>query len=290
MKKIKTPGFGFRRLACLALTVALALSLTACGGTSSKGEPLRAPDKEALPTVSIETTYCTLAFPEDLFENLRHMEVTEGNIAMEVFYMVSEAGEKELYRLHFADAKIGTLMGYLTTDNGEVPVSLSQSEYEDTAFKDEEERKLYHDMMDAISIVMSSLRANPQFSETKAVAPVGEREVKLRHWKVTLPENVQYTESEEAGNYIVEFYGEHNGEIINLFMVALGDVEAETTLGQYTVGGVQKPVKVQTYSLDEYAAWSEEEQTVIYNMMDSINTVIQTIVADKNFAEFQPAA
>lgn len=276
-----------RRVLCIAMAIILILSLTACGNKDD--EPLRATEETMMPTVSIETAYCTLQFPEELFENLRHVEVTEGSIAMEIFYMVFEEGEKELYRIHFADAKMGDHVGYLTTDSGEIPVTYSMCEYADEDFQTEEERKLYHSMMDAFSVIVNAIYADERFSETRVVAPVGDREVKLRYWKVTLPENVQCTETEENDTYRVVFYGEAGGERVNLYAITIGNAEAESQLGFYTIGNEKKPVMVQTYDMDPYLLWSEEEQTVIYRMMESVNTVIQTIMADENFSVWDSA-
>ena len=276
----------FYRLFCMMLAFAILLSLVACG---KKQEPLRAPSGEKVSAIYIETAYGPLAFPEELSSNMRHVEVTEGNTAMEVFYMVTQEGEKELFRIHFADMDVGIFMGYLTVEGAEIPVSYSVCQYEDSDFKDEEERKLYYSMMDGFSMIMNSIYEDARFSKARAVEAVGEREVKLRYWKMKLPANVQYTESEENGNYRVDFYGEVSGERIDLYMIGLGELEAETTLGNYTVNGVQMPVVVQTYDMGSYDIWPEEDRMVINEMMNSINTVIQTIVADKNYAEFDAA-
>jgi len=51
---------------------------------------------------------------------------------------------------------------------------------------------------------------------------------------------------------------------------------------------MQKPVAVETYSMEAYEIWPEEDLLVIYGMMDSVNSVIQAIVSDANFAESTP--
>lgn len=238
---------------------------------------------------TIKTTYGALLFPEELYGNLRHMEVVEGRIAMDVFYMVTAEGEKELYRIHYADDQVGTLMGYLTTDKGEISVSYSVCEYQDQDFANDEDRRLYHSMMDAFSVILNSIYADSRFSETKTVEPVNNSKAKLRYWNVTLPENVRYSETEENGNYAVEFYGEVSGERISLYQISLGGSETGNVLGWYNVEGVRKPVMIQTYDLTAYELWPEEGQSVIYRMMDSLNTVVQTIVADENFSETKPS-
>lgn len=276
----------YRRGICLVMVILL-ICMTACGG-NDKEEPLRATEEKTVTTVAIETMYGALQFPEELFANLRHVEATEGRIAMEVFYMVSEDGEKELYRIHFADAKMGTHMGYLTIDEAEIPISYSVCEYEDQDFKSEDEKKLYYSMMDAFSVIVNAIHDDVRFSEARTVEPVASGEVKLRYWKVTLPENVMFAETDEKdGTYRVNFFGEVGGERINLYMIAIGNVEAETMLGWYTINGEQKPVMVQTHSTDVYESWSEEDRVVIYNMMSSLNVVIQTIVEDENFSTLE---
>ena len=257
---------------------------------SGKKEPLRAPDAKQVDTVTIETAYGTLAFPEELTGTLRHLEATEGNVAVEVFYMVGNEGEKELFRIVYADAQVGTLMGYLTVDGVEVPVTYSTCEYADEDFKTEDERKLYYSMMDAFSVVMNSVYEDARFSQTKAAAPVGAREVRLKNWKLTLPENVYYTETEENGNYRVDVYGDVSGERVDLYTIGLGEMEGESVLGWYTVGGKQQPVVIQTYSLDAYDVWPDEERLVIYDMMNTLNTLIQTIMSDKDFSELEAEA
>ena len=279
MKVMKRPGF--RRSVLLVLAAVMLLGMTACA--VSEKEPMRAPTAE---TVSIETAYGSLAFPKELQENLRHTETTEGPIAMEVFCMVSEAGEKELYRIFYGDAQMGELIGYLTTEQGEVSVSYTLCEYENSAFATEEERKLYYSMMDAFSTILNSIYADARFSESRHQEPVKSGDVKLRYWNVELPENVQFTESEENGIYRVEFYGEVSGERIDLFMIGLGEMKAETMLGMYTVNGVQKPVMIQTSDLSAYDIWPEEERMMIHQMMAPLNTLIQTIVTDENFSEY----
>lgn len=285
MRKNKMNGICCQHVRNILLIVTIMLLLVACG---KKQEPMRAP--EDVKTVSIETSYGYLAFPEETFESLHHMEVTDGVTVMEVFYMVTQEGELELFRIYFDDENMGTPVGYLTVDGIEVPVSYSLCEYADEDFVDEETRKLYHSMMNGFSVVVNSIYEDTRFSETRAVEEIGDREVKLRHWKVTLPENVQYTETDENGNYRVDFFGIVGGERIDLYMIGLGDIEGETTLGTYTVNGVQKAIVVQTYDMGPYDIWPEEDRTVIYNMMNSINSVIQTIVEDKNYAELEAAA
>lgn len=267
---------------CSMMLMAVFFCFSACKGDNQ--ESLTG-SVQQIHTIAVETKYGTLAFPEELSEQMRHTEVTEGDVAMEVFYMLGTNGERELFRIYYADAQAGTHMGYLNTDNGEIPVSYSICEYTEEDFADEEDKKLYYSMMDAFSVVMNSIYADERFSETRMVEQVGTQEVKLRYWTVTLPENVLYEETVDSDTYRVDFYGEVSGERIDLYFIGLGDMEAETILGMFTADGVQKPVAVETHNLDGYEGWPEEERGVIYQMMESVNDVIQAIVSDKNFSE-----
>ena len=257
----------------------LSCGLVSC---SAEQEPLRASDSSTM--VSIETVYGMFNFPEDRVANLKHVEVTEGNVAMEVFYMVDQGGEKELFRVYFADPQMGNHMGYFSEDGKEIPITYSLCEYEDSTFSSEEERRLYYSMMEGISILMNSIYEDDRFSEIRTIETVGNREIKLRYWKVELPDNVQYVETEEDGVYCVNFYGEAGGEKINLYMIALGNIEVETILGWYTVDGRQLPVGVRTFNIEAYDSWSKEDRIVLSNMMNSLNTVINGITGDKNFS------
>lgn len=282
MREDKKTGFSFRRSMCGWLALVLGLGLVACGEAQ---EPLRAPTEDAAAaTFTIETMYGTLEYPEALRANLRHMEVTEDAVAMEVFYMLGAGGEREIYRIYYADAQVGTHLGYLTTDNGEISVTYSFCEYDDEDFVDEEERKLYYSMMDAFSTVANSIHDDERFSENRAGTPVGSREVKLRYWNVTLPENVLYEETVEEDTYRVDFYCELSGERVALYYIGLGDMDAETVLGMFRADGVQKPVAVGTYDLMGYEQWPEEVQSTIHQMMESINDVIQVITSSQDFS------
>ena len=270
------------RYICLCITAILMIGLTGCGNT--RQEPLRAPTENTDTLVTIETAYGTLSFPEELVGNIRCIEVDEGSIAMNVFYMVTAEGEKELYRIHYADDQVGTLMGYLTTDKGEISVSYSVCEYQDQDFANDEERRLYHSMMDAFSVILNSIYADSRFRETKTVEPVNNSEIKLRYWNVTLPENVRYSETEENGNYQVDFYGEVSGERIRLYRISLGESETGNVLGWYNVEGVRKPVMIQTYDLTAYELWPEEDYAAVCRMMDTINNVILAITQSEQFS------
>ena len=85
MKNKRKPVVWYRRCLCTVMASILTFTLVAC--RREEGEPLKVTENTTEKVIDIQTKYGTLEFPEDLFANLRHVEVVEGKIAMEVFYM-----------------------------------------------------------------------------------------------------------------------------------------------------------------------------------------------------------
>jgi len=50
------------------------------------------------------------------------------------------------------------------------------------------------------------------------------------------------------------------------------------------VDGVKKPVSVESFDLGERETWSEDDYAAAYQMMDTINHVIETITQSKQFS------
>ena len=237
-------------------------------------------------TVEIETVYGPIQFPEILFGNMHHEEAVQDDIAVEVFYMVSSVGNLEVFRIYYADPDVGAHLGYLTTDAGEISVTYALCEYADEDFPSEEDRVLFYNMMGAFSVVTDSIQKDERFSELRAIEQVDSSETKLRYWNVTLPDNVKYEENETDGSYRVDFYAIMGDMRIDLYYLGIGELEADTVLGYFDVNGRQKPVVVGSSNMDAYDNWSDEERLIIYNMMDSLNGVIEDIVTHKNFSQY----
>lgn len=274
-----------RRSLCVLTVFTTLLSMTACAG---KQEPLRAPmeTSKMQKTVEVETVYGPIQFPEVLAGKMHHEEAVEDDIAVEVFYMVSSIGNLEVFRIYYADPDVGARLGYLTTDAGEISVTYAMCEYADEDFPTEEDRILFYNMMAAFTVVTDSIQKDERFSELRAVEQVNSSETKFRYWNVTLPENVKYEENEMDGIYRVDFYAIMGDMRVDLYYLGIGEMEADTVLGYFAVDGYQKPVVVGSCNMDEYDSWSDEEKLIIYNMMDSLNGVIQDVVTHKNFSQY----
>ena len=281
MKKAK---YVWQRSICLLSLLLMLVGLAAC---SNSKDPLKAPleVENMQKTVAVQTHYGPIRFPEVLAGNMRHAETVEGDIALEIFYMVLDAGEREVFRIYFGSSGMGEHLGYLNTEAGEIPVTFALCEYADEDFTLEEERILYSNMMTAFTVVSNSIQSDERFSELRTMEQVGEQGAQMRFWSLTLPDNVMWEESETNGIYRVDFYGMIEDKRIDLYYVGLGEMEADTKLGYFTVDGVQMPIMVGNSELVAYESWSKEDQRVIYDMMDSINLVIQQIVACDQYSD-----
>ena len=282
--EMKKEKYVRQRGICLLTLLLMLAGLTAC---TKNRDPLKAPlEVEYMQkTVEIQTLYGTIAFPELLADNIRHEETIEGNIALEVFAMVNETSEREVFRIYFGAADMGEHLGYLITDIGEIPVTFAVCEYTEEDFFTEDERILYDNIMAAFTIVLNSIQSDERFSELRSMEEVGEQGAQMRFWSLTLPDNVMWEESETNGIYRVDFYGMIEDKRIDLYFVGLGEMEADTKLGYFTVDGVQMPIMVGNSELVAFDSWSKEDQRVIYDMMDSINLVIQQIVACDQYSD-----
>jgi hypothetical protein len=126
------------------------------------------------------------------------------------------------------------------------------SDYAD-GFENEEERILYSQLADAFSTMLNSLYEDPRFSETKYVAPVDSGEIKLKYWKLSVPQNVQCEESGQGAGYRAEFFGLVNNTRIPLYALYLGDAEnPEDTLGTYTADGQALGLNIIVYDMAAY--------------------------------------
>ena len=274
-----------RSLCMVALLVAL-MGTTAC--TNNK-DPLNAPleVENMQKTVKIQTQYGPIQFPSVLADNMRHVETTEGGIALEVFYMTSEHGEREVFRIYFGAPDMGEHLGYLTIDGKEISVTFALCDYSEDDFSNENDQILFSNMMAAFTVVTNSIMNDSRFSELKAIEQIDVQAVELRYWTVTLPENIHVEESADDNLYRADFYGIFGGENILLYSFQLGDQLLASVLGTYMVDDTAKPVSLEVSEFTQRDNWSEEDQIRLYNMMDTINDVIQAIMSNSEFSQYE---
>lgn len=270
------------RVAALLLLLPLLGTMTACAGK----DPAASADSpgqttEAKEDLILQTKYGSLPYAGQFVDSLRHLEVVQDKVAMEVFYMVTGNQEMELARIYFGDDTSGTPVGYLTVGPEELSVSYSICSYQEGDFPDAQTKALYGGMMDAFSELMNVIYADNRFSTTRTL-PVSQ--VEMTYWTVDLPPEIQWTETEENGIYRADFFGTLRGEQTPLYSITLGDDNAPTVLGALMVEGESRTVGVESHFTQPEADWTEAERNEAYTMMETIELVIQAITGSENFS------
>lgn len=233
--------------------------------------------------IEIETPYLTLKFPEEDSAALIHEEEHVGDAVVEVFYMKTEGDDFPLYRIDFGDENAGDWLGILKTDEKEIPVtytvfSATEKELESLNLQSE----IYSALMNDFNVLLNCIYEDSRFSSEKVNDVVEDRELKLTYWDLTLPENISCSEETTDGTYQADFYTEIQGTQVLLYSVYIGDKEAETTLGKYEIDGNWKPLSIESSDLSD-GEWTDEELLTVYQMMDTINYVIETISQSEQF-------
>lgn len=234
-------------------------------------------------SIKLQTEFGKLEFPREYAENLKHTEVEEAGAVIEIFSMISDEEEFELFRIYFGEVSNGSIVGFICSDSDVVPVSVMLGDGRKIESANEETATQYYSMMEGLNVVLSSLYENEKFTKDEFEAQK-ESAMKLTHWNVTLPNTMAVSESSVDGIYEAEFSGEVLGESVALYRISIGEEKAEVPLGYFKLDGVKKAVYVQSYELEERESWSEDDYAAAYRMMDTINDVIDAIMQSKQFS------
>lgn len=230
--------------------------------------------------VFIESEYITVSYPKEYEGKLTINEVVQDGISVVIFNAPVGEENRELFRIYFNDDSKGTLCGYITHGADEIPVSYDVCEYEADIFKNEDMKKDYYSLMEVFESVIDSIYSNPQFRTEKRETPVGVKDVSAKYWKVTIPDNVYYEEFESDVAYNVVFYGFVQNERIDLYSVGFGAMEADYSIGMFSVAGERHDILVRIYDIPEEYLESESTRNVIYRMLESVNLVVDEIISE----------
>lgn len=293
------------RVLLLILACLLVFSLTACAANQGEADAMEVTGEVTEPaaeatknnrdeqtpketkveaTISIETKYGTLLFPQEYSEHLKHREVMDVEVTAEIFSMVYNTKETELFRIYFGGEQIGDILGAFNAETGEIPIYVTVCEYGDAYFADEETYEVYCGLMEGMGTTISSIWHNPQFTDLKEVEVV-EEEKKLTYWSFSLPENMDLEETENKSNYLISFYGAVNNQRYKLYSLAVGEPALDNILGTFGTDDNQSVVSVESYDLPDMENWSERDMAEMYTMMDSINSVIRTVMSSEGFSD-----
>lgn len=287
------------------LCVHLTMLLTGCSATNEKNaensaavdatateikEAAETETKDVKPTEVpyelVDMKYLSLKVPAGLSEYLEHEQSTYGNAITESFYMKAEEENIPLFSIDVGDENMGTWLGMLKSENGNVPITYTVFTVteEQLATLEDGAAETYAQQMDAFNQILDGIQSDERFTFEKPLAVGEDSEAQMTYWSLTLPVNMTVVETNENGTYIAMFNGEVAGERTALYTVHIGDDKAESELGLFEVDGVKKPISVGSFDLAEKPNWTEDDYSIAYRMMDTINHVIETIMNSEQFS------
>ena len=296
-----------QRILCIATAAVVVLCLPACTQshtentvptvvvpetqemteTTVPGDPETIATEQVLDNMIIKTHYMDLLIPRVYMEGVKHSEVLQDKVAMEIFTLISGETQIELFRLYFGDEARGTLAGYLDVEGVLVPVTFEVTEY-DGVFPNEQIKEHYFQVMNGFNAVLDCVYGNKAFSETKNNDLVGSDDANMRYWTVELPENISWEEIVGDTLYRVNFYGVLHNERILLYSIGFGEMDADYSIGTFLVDGEERIINVRISELPVTDEWTDEEISTGYRMLETVNDVIDAIMSSENFSEQMP--
>lgn len=232
----------------------------------------------------LKMTYLSVMLPQQVLENMLFESVVDGDTVMEVFSLKQIDGAIELFRVFYGKTGYGNEIGTLNVDGNNLTVSVVASNYDESVFADEETSDQYYAMMENLNLIVGVIQADPRFSSDEGKT-IHKQETQVAEWNFSLPEDVQWEETYNENSVKLSFFTEINGVRADLYAVSIGGETLQSVLGQYTYNGEMQPISVGTYPSPNMEGWEEKDITNYYQMMDSINDVIQTVQSNESFSE-----
>lgn len=226
--------------------------------------------------IQFESTYLDL---------IQHEEVTDGDVIMEVFYMVRDNGEMDLFRICFTDQPIGTPICKVRLDDQIIPVNVVTASHVQEDFNGEEEYNTYCMLMEQVNVVVDWILTS-DFVVADELQEGERTTAALQLWTVELPQSITWEESGSGNTYRVDFFGTVGDKKILLYTVSLDSAVQGNVLGTYELDSGKTPVYIQTYSLDDQGeGFDEFAYTEYATLMETINDVVQVIMSDAKFSQ-----
>lgn len=247
---------------------------------------IRKEPKKDTQNVELQTTYAVLEFPEMYADDLKHTEILEDGTVVEVFSMVVDSEELELFRIYFGASAKGSIEGYYRTDSSVIPISVLVGNSSQAAMLDEETSTQYFAMVDALNVVLSSLYEDDRFSKDE-FGTQSEKVTQTKYWSFKLPESMMCEEIAENGEYIIVFSFCYGDEQYTMYSIYIGDGTKGSPFGTYSINGEVKILSMQVSESVQQEDLPESVANNVYAMMDTISDVMNVITSDKHFAEYE---
>lgn len=251
--------------------------------------------EETVDPMCIQTKYAALQFPAEYADYIRHEEMLDGTDAVEVFSMLYEQKELELFRLSFTQEEKENAEGYWDSGEDLLCVSISISTLEPDAFlclqdtgeweNDVKMESTYYSMLGQMSTVLQSVKESPNYRIIKTSSANANAEERMLYWDVTLPADVCFERSDEDGVEAVRFFAQLGEKQIDLYTIALENQQTDSAIGRYSANGKTVYVAVEVSGGIENEALSESEREYVYTLLEGINDVIGVIRQDPDFRD-----
>ena len=231
----------------------------------------------------LKTEIVEFVVPMDVSEYLKHVEVVQDGIIMNVFYAVHEDLQVEAFRILFSSSASEKDIGAIKLTDGYLYISVSVNDYPDDEFENEGIKESFYTVISVLGDMLDSVQKDERFRE-KNEMEIEQVDQNFKYWNITLPEQMRWEESTENG-YFVTFYYDMGEERIALYAISIGNPILRSEIGFYLLEGDWKIVSLESYELPETDGWSDAQITELYTMMSTINDVLQTITSSENYAE-----
>lgn len=112
-----------------------------------------------IPTVTVETPYCNLKYPEKWKDQMTVSESTEEGIFKKTFYAVIDGLNYELYTVYFGGSEKGDFYGYIPYKGQNISVYIECHSLPEENSLQGDERILFYSMMEGVNEVAKSIAA-----------------------------------------------------------------------------------------------------------------------------------
>ena len=145
---------------------------------------------------------------------------------------------------------------------------------------------LYYVLMEQMNPVLEGIMGDERFvADVSEASEAGLTE--LAYWSVSLPQSMEWEQTEVGGEYRVDFYGKIAESRVLLYTIYVGGEASETrsVIGVLTVDGEEKAVLIESYPFEVLDTWTEADIVAAGEMMDTVNANISAITALPEFSD-----
>ena len=234
------------------------------------------------PDLEIETPFVTLHYPGE-WEELLHVEQTEGDIYTVAFFSKLEFGNVELFRISFGgDEGIGAVK---TADGKTVNVSVHSADIVPGDNWTESQKNIVFTMQEAVNHVLNNLDLVEMEPAAPAVIPEDDTPSDLETPYGTLKYPARWdkylvTKVNKKGTYSVKFSAKiDDHDAMHLFTIYFGgDEGAEAGTVKDSKGkDVTVRLSVAEHELD--GSWTEDQRLILLAMQEDMNYLLANLPA-----------